>query len=238
MNDVFIADTATVHPDAEIGPGSKIWHHVQIRECAKLGKGCIVSKGVYIDAGVTIGDYCKIQNGANIYHGVTLGNCVFVGPDAQFTNDLVPRAGNPDGTPKAITDWDITPTVVEDGASIGTNATIVCGITIGAWAMIAAGAVVTKDVPPHALVMGVPAKVVGYVCACGKKAEPINFSPDNGTSCFTSEFLCMKCIEQQLGSNGRGRCQTCEEPVALINFEGEGHMLFCPKCQHGVPCLL
>jgi acetyltransferase-like isoleucine patch superfamily enzyme len=116
-----------------------------------------------LDVDVTVGDDCKIQNFATLYRGLTIGNRVFVGPHACFTNDLYPRAVSPD--------WQVVPTMVEDGASIGANATILCGITVGRYAMIAAGAVVTKDVPAQALVAGVPAKVIGWVCECGRPLD-------------------------------------------------------------------
>jgi acetyltransferase-like isoleucine patch superfamily enzyme len=159
--DVIIHPTASVDARAEIGAGSRIWINVQIRENAKIGAGCILSKDVYIDHAVTIGNACKIQNSVSVYNGVTIGNEVFVGPNACFTNDKVPRANNPD--------WSVTPTRVENGASIGANATIVCGITIGEYAMVAAGSVVTKDVAPYSLVMGNPARHVGWVDKAGNR---------------------------------------------------------------------
>jgi UDP-2-acetamido-3-amino-2,3-dideoxy-glucuronate N-acetyltransferase len=161
--DVFIHPTAQVDPRAELGEGTKVWINVQIREGARIGRNCIISKDVYIDYAVTIGDACKIQNSVSVYNGVTIGNGVFVGPNACFTNDKVPRATN--------TDWQVTPTVIEDGASIGANATLVCGITVGAYAMVAAGAVVTRSVPPFALVMGNPARVVGQVDEAGNRVD-------------------------------------------------------------------
>lgn len=162
-DDVIIHPTATVDTRAEIGAGSRIWINVQIRENAKIGSGCILSKDVYIDHAVTIGNGCKIQNSVSVYNGVTIGDEVFVGPNACFTNDKVPRANNPD--------WSVTPTFVKNGASIGANATIVCGITIGEYAMVAAGSVVTKDVEPYSLVMGNPARHVGYVDKAGNRVE-------------------------------------------------------------------
>lgn len=161
--DVIIHPTASVDPRARIGAGSRIWINVQIRENAKIGLGCILSKDVYIDHAVTIGDRCKVQNSVSVYNGVTIGDDVFVGPNACFTNDKVPRANN--------ADWSVTPTVVKSGASIGANATIVCGITIGEYAMVAAGSVVTKDVAPYSLVMGNPARHVSYVDEAGNRVE-------------------------------------------------------------------
>jgi acetyltransferase-like isoleucine patch superfamily enzyme len=158
-----IHPTAEVSPEATVGDGSRVWHWAQIREGARVGRNCIIGKDVYIDAEVVVGDDCKIQNFATLYKGVSLGNRVFIGPHACFTNDMYPRAISPD--------WKVIPTEVEDGASIGANATILCGTTVGRHAMVAAGAVVTNDVPPHALVAGVPARIIGWVCECGR---PLN----------------------------------------------------------------
>ena len=158
-----IHESAEVSTSSTIGDGTSIWHWAQVREGARIGRGCNIGKDVYIDVRVSVGDDCKIQNFATLYRGVTLGNRVFVGPHACFTNDMYPRAVSPD--------WQVVPTKVEDGASIGANATILCGITIGKNAMVAAGAVVTKDVPPHAIVAGVPAKVIGWVCECGRPLD-------------------------------------------------------------------
>jgi acetyltransferase-like isoleucine patch superfamily enzyme len=158
---IFIDPSAVVHPSAEIGAGSMIWNWTKVRERARIGTKCNVGQCVYIDFETSIGDRCKIQNGVSVYHGVTIGDDVFVGPNATFTNDLRPRAHS--------TDWQVTPTTVESGASIGANATIVCGVTLGRHCMVAAGSVVTADVPPHALVMGCPARVVDYVTVAGTR---------------------------------------------------------------------
>ena len=168
----FAHPTADVSPKATIGDGTRIWHHCQVREDAVIGQNCILSKGVYIDGGVSIGDNVKIQNGVSIYHGVTLEDGVFCGPHCVFTNDKQPRAINPDGTLKSATDWLVSTTLVRLGASIGAHATIVCGVTIGRWAMIGAGAVVTHDVPDYALMYGNPARLHGFVCPCGEKLPP------------------------------------------------------------------
>jgi acetyltransferase-like isoleucine patch superfamily enzyme len=158
-DDVLIHPTAIVDPTAEIGAGTKIWVNVQVRERARIGANCILSKDVYVDHDVSIGDDCKIQNGVSIYNGVTLEDGVFVGPNACFTNDRVPRARN--------ANWHVTKTMVKRGASIGANATMVCGITIGEFALVAAGSVVTKDVADFALMMGNPARQVGRVDEMG-----------------------------------------------------------------------
>ncbi|MBS4208293.1 acyltransferase [Bacillus sp. FJAT-50079] len=166
--------TAEVNPNSKIGKGAKIWNNVQIRENTSIGEGCILSKDVYVDEGVSIGNFCKIQNGVSIYKGVSIENKVFLGPHMVFTNDLFPRATNEA--------WTITETVVKTGASIGANATIVCGNIIGMYSMVAAGSVVTKDVPNYALVAGNPATIIGYVCECGSKMTSIN---DEVYECFS-----------------------------------------------------
>ncbi|HUY99901.1 MAG TPA: acyltransferase [Thermomicrobiaceae bacterium] len=160
--------TADVSPTARIGSGAQIWHHVQIRDHAEIGPGCILGKGVYIDAYVRLGANCKIQNYSLLYRGATLGNGVFIGPAVVLTNDRYPRAVTPDGTLKGEADWECGETHIEDGASIGARAVLVTGIRIGRWAMVGAGSVVTRDVRPHALVLGTPARQVGWVCRCGR----------------------------------------------------------------------
>lgn len=168
-DDVRIHPTAEVSDLAEIGPGTRIWNHCQVREHAHIGRNCILSKDVYVDAGVRIGNNVKIQNGISVYHGVRLEDGVFCGPHMVFTNDRLPRAINPDGSLKAGDDWALSETVVKTGASIGAGAIIVCGITIGQWAMIGAGAVVTRDVPDYGLVYGNPARLHGFVSPYGPK---------------------------------------------------------------------
>ncbi|MEM4761358.1 MAG: acyltransferase, partial [Thermofilum sp.] len=161
----FIHPTAVVEEGAVIGEGTRIWHFAHVRRGARIGSRCNIGKDVYIDENVVIGNGVKIQNGVSVYRGVTLENNVFVGPYAVFTNDKYPRAFS--------TDWVVVPTLVKEGASIGANATIVCGVTIGRYAMVAAGSVVTKDVPDHGLVMGNPARLVGFVCYCGRPLKRV-----------------------------------------------------------------
>lgn len=163
---IFIHDTAEVSKEASIGRDTKIWNLAQVREGAVIGEKCIISKNVYIDEGVHIGDRVKIQNNVNVYHGVTVGNDVFLGPSMTFTNDFYPRAFNDN--------WQVRNTVVEDGASIGANVTVVCGNTIGKYAMIGSGSVVTKSVLPYALMVGNPARQIGWVCKCGQKLSEKN----------------------------------------------------------------
>ena len=161
MKKFFQHESALIEQGAEIGNDTKVWVNSQIRSGAIVGSNCIISKDVYIDENVEIGNRCKIQNSVSIYHGVTIEDDVFVGPNACFTNDKIPRAFNQD--------WNITKTLIKKGASIGANATIICGITIGEYSMIAAGSVVTKDVKPYSLVMGNPAKHYSYVDKSGNK---------------------------------------------------------------------
>lgn len=163
MSTTYIHPTASIDKSAVIGEGTKIWINVQIREHASVGKNCILSKDVYIDHAVSIGEGCKVQNGVSVYNGVIIENNVFVGPNATFTNDRIPRAFN--------TSWQVTPTIIKTGASIGANATIVCGITIGEYAMVAAGAVVTKNVEPYALVVGNPARKIATIDKEGNRLE-------------------------------------------------------------------
>lgn len=169
---VRIHPTADVSDQATIGEGTSIWHECQVRERAHIGSGCILGKGVYIDFDVRIGDNCKIQNRSSVYHGTTLADGVFVGPHVIFTNDKRPRAINPDGTIKSDDDWEVGPIHVERGASLGAGCILLPDVNIGEFALVGSGAVVTRDVPAHGIVVGNPARQIGYACACGTKMEP------------------------------------------------------------------
>jgi UDP-2-acetamido-3-amino-2,3-dideoxy-glucuronate N-acetyltransferase len=173
--------TADVSKEATLGENTQIWHQAQIRQGAKIGDCCIIGKGVYIDSGVQVGNNVKIQNYVSIYHGVTIADGVFIGPHVCFTNDIYPRAINPDGSLKSDDDWQISKTLVQYGAAIGANTTIRCGLTIGSWAMIGAGSVVTGDIPDYGLVWGNPARLYGYVCPCGTPLEVDKSSMDTTT---------------------------------------------------------
>lgn len=163
VNNYFTHPTADVSDKAVIGARTRIWHFAHIREGVVIGENCSVSKDVYIDVGVCIGNNVKIQNGVSLYNGVKVEDDAFLGPNAVFTNDFYPRAFS------AV--WDILPTIIKKGASVGANATIVCGITLGEYCMVGAGSVVTKDVPAYGLVIGNPARLKGFVCKCGHKAN-------------------------------------------------------------------
>lgn len=171
---IRIHPTAEVSPQAEIGDGTSIWHQAQVREGSRIGKSCILSKGVYIDAGVLVGDCVKIQNYVSVYHGVTIEDGVFIGPHVCFTNDLQPRAVNPDMSLKAADDWQLSPTLIRRGASLGANATIRCGVTVGQWAMVGSGSVVTRDIPDYGLAWGNPARLHGFACPCGQRLVKVS----------------------------------------------------------------
>jgi UDP-2-acetamido-3-amino-2,3-dideoxy-glucuronate N-acetyltransferase len=164
---VRIHATAEVADDALIGPGTSIWNQAQVRERARIGTECIIGKNVYVDVDVVVGDRCKIQNNVSLFHGVTVEDGVFIGPHVCFTNDRLPRAINADGSLKSDDDWEVSPILVRRGAALGANSTILPGVTIGAWAMVGSGSVVTRDVADRELVVGNPARRLGSACTCG-----------------------------------------------------------------------
>lgn len=182
---IRIHPTSEVSDQAKIGDGTSIWLHCQVRN-AIIGRNCILGKGVFIDENVVVGNNVKIQNYVSIYHGVTLEDGVFIGPHVCFTNDMRPRAINPDGSLKDASDWIITDTHVCMGAALGANSTIRCGITIGKWAMVGSGSVVTRDIPDYGLVYGNPARVRGYVCPCGEQLHKESKDSSSG-------MMVMKC---------------------------------------------
>lgn len=164
-------DTAQVADSARLGEGTTVWELAQVREDARLGTGCIVGRGAYVGSGVQIGDNCKLQNYALVYEPASLGDGVFIGPAAVLTNDQYPRSVAPDGGLKRAHDWEPVGVEIGEGASIGARAVCVAPLKVGAWALVAAGAVVTRDVPAHALVAGVPAKRLGWVGRAGVRLE-------------------------------------------------------------------
>jgi len=156
-----------VDPSAHIGDGASVWHLAQVRDGAHIGEGCVIGRGAYIGSGVQVGPRCKIQNYALVYEPAVLEAGVFIGPGVVLTNDTFPRAVNPDGSAKSAADWEPTGVVVREGAAVGARSVCVAPVTIGRWATVAAGAVVTRDVPDHALVAGVPARQIGWVGRSG-----------------------------------------------------------------------
>jgi len=171
--DYFVHESSCIDEDVQIGKGSKIWHFSHLQSGASIGKGCILGQNVYVGSNVVVGNYCKIQNNVSIYEGVELQNYVFCGPSMVFTNIRLPRSEFPQ---KGRIYYEKT--LVKKSASIGANATIICGVTIGEYALIGSGTVVTKDVPDYALVIGNPGVLVGWVNRYGDKL----FFDDNGFS--------------------------------------------------------
>jgi UDP-2-acetamido-3-amino-2,3-dideoxy-glucuronate N-acetyltransferase len=168
-----IVDSADVDERAEIGDGSSVWHLAQVREGVRMGRGCVVGRGAYIGTGVQMGDNCKVQNYALVYEPAVLEDGVFIGPAVVLTNDTFPRAVNPDGSLKSAHDWEPVGVTIRQGASVGARAVCVAPVTIGRWATVAAGAVVTKDVPDFALVAGVPARRIKWVGRAGVPLEDV-----------------------------------------------------------------
>lgn len=190
MSGYFVHKSAFVDENVTIGENTKIWHYSHLQSGAVIGSSCSLGQNVNVSNNVVIGDGVKIQNNVSVYEGVTLEDYVFCGPSCVFTNDLTPRARYPKKRCYLTT-------VVHHDATIGANATIVCGHEVGAYATVAAGAVVTSDVPPHALVAGVPAKQIGWVCECGQVLrESLNESSDE-------LFICSDCGRKYHLSNGK-----------------------------------
>jgi len=193
----FIDPTAVVEEGATIGARSKVWGGAVVRRGAKIGADCIIGRGAFIDADVVLGDRCKVQNLALVYHGVTAGNGVFIGPNAILTNDRFPRAQTPHGGLAAASDWVVSPISVGDGASVGAGAVIVAGITLGDYCMVGAGGVASRNVPPRALVVGCPAKRIGWVCDCGSRL------PSEGTTLRCS--ACARSYAHDAATGGLAR---------------------------------
>ena len=176
--DYFVHESSYIDDNVKIGKGTSIWHFCHIQSGAEIGERCSLGQNVNVSNNVKIGNGVKIQNNVSVYEGVAIEDDVFLGPSCVFTNDLIPRAKYPKGRSNYVN------TIVKRGASIGANATIVCGNTIGEWALIAAGTVITKEVPNHAIMQGVPAKQTGWICECGMK--------------LANDFICKKCLRKYI----------------------------------------
>jgi acetyltransferase-like isoleucine patch superfamily enzyme len=199
--------TADLEADVSVGPRSSIWHRAQVRTGARIGSDCVIGRDAFIDEGVALGDRVKIQNGALVYHGVTVGNGVFIGPGAILTNDRHPRALTSSGDLARAADWIVSPIRLDDGASIGAGAVVVAGCDVGRFAMVGAGAIVTRDVPAHALVAGNPARVIGWVCACGQRLH--DSTGHNAPA-----------ARERYANDPELTCSTCGRHYAFIGDEG------------------
>ena len=186
----MIEPSADVAPSAQVASSARVWHLAQVREDALIGEETIVGRGAYIGEGVVVGPRCKIQNYALVYEPASLAEGVFVGPAAVFTNDHCPRAINADGTLKSASDWEAVGVTVERGAAIGARAVCVAPVRIGAWASVGAGAVVTRDVAPYALVVGVPARRIGWVGEAGVPLVSADDSPAPGSEAVARTWVC------------------------------------------------
>ncbi len=189
---VLVEPTADVEPGAEIGAGTRVWHLAHVREGARIGSECVVGRGVYVGPGVVIGDRCKIQNHALVYEPAVVEDGAFIGPAVVFTNDHYPRAVTPDGRLKDAEAWTAVGVQVREGASIGARAVCVAPVTIGRWALVAAGSVVVDDVPDFALVAGTPARFRRWV---GRAGVPL--VPDGDAGGFRCPVTARAYVEQQ-----------------------------------------
>jgi acetyltransferase-like isoleucine patch superfamily enzyme len=194
--------TADLEADVSIGAGTRVWHRAQVRTGARIGRDGVIGRDVFIDEGVTLGDRVKVQNGALIYHGVTVADGAFIGPGVIVTNDRRPRALNASGDLARAADWTVSPVMIGLGASIGAGAIVVAGRNVGPYAMVGAGSVVTHDIPAHALVVGNPARSIGWVCVCAERLVDSAGHPASAGRSATDEDL---------------RCPACDRRYAYVH---------------------
>jgi UDP-2-acetamido-3-amino-2,3-dideoxy-glucuronate N-acetyltransferase len=185
--------SADVEADVSVGPRSSVWNRAALRNGASIGADCIIGRDAFIDEGVHLGDRVKVQNGALVYHGVTVGDGVFIGPGAILTNDRFPRAITATGELARGDDWTVSPVELRDGCSIGAGAVVVAGTSIGRFATVGAGSIVTRNVPDHALVAGNPARRIGWVCACGARLVDAGGGTGSPNPATGSAMACPRC---------------------------------------------
>jgi acetyltransferase-like isoleucine patch superfamily enzyme len=212
--------SADLEADVTVGSGTSIWHRAQVRGGARIGCDCVIGRDVFIDEGVSLGDRVKVQNGALIYHGVTIADAVFIGPGAILTNDRNPRAVTATGRLARDADWTVSPILIAEGASIGAGAVVVAGCDIGSYAMVGAGAVVTHEVPAHAVVAGNPARGIGWVCACGHRLIDSTGHPAPAT-------------RERYALDPELNCPACERRYAFSGEEGTLHERQGPAVAQG-----
>jgi UDP-2-acetamido-3-amino-2,3-dideoxy-glucuronate N-acetyltransferase len=212
--------SADLEADVSVGAGTRIWHRAQIRTGARIGRECVIGRDVFIDEGVTLGDRVKVQNGALVYHGVTVADAVFIGPAAILTNDRHPRAVTVTGKLARDTDWTVSPIRIAEGASIGAGAVVVAGCDVGLYAMVGAGAVVTHEVPAHAVVAGNPARGIGWVCACGQRLIDSTGHPAPAT-------------RERYARDPELTCPACDRRYAFSGEEGTLHERQGPPVAQG-----
>jgi len=212
--------SADLEADVTVGPGTSIWHRAQIRTGARIGRDCVIGRDVFIDEGVSLGDRVKVQNGALIYHGVTVSDAVFIGPGAILTNDRHPRAVTASGRLAREADWTVSPILIAEGASIGAGAVVVAGCDVGRYAMVGAGAIVTHEVPAHAVVAGNPARGIGWVCVCGQRLMDSTGHPAPAT-------------RERYARDPELTCPTCERRYAFSGEDGILHERQGPPVAQG-----
>ncbi len=217
----MIHPSADISPNAVIGRNTRVWHRTQICDGARVGDDCIIGSGVYIDREVIVGNRVKVQTAAQIYRGAIIEDGVFVGPSVCLTNDRYPRAVTPEGRLKSDADWVLGKTRVRYGASLGTGAIVLPDVEVGRFAMVAAGALVAENVPDHGLVVGVPARLVAYVCSCGRKLEKRGLSDADLWVCPHCRVDYVRLAENRLGPVRESSTEVgLPDPVAALASPG------------------